>query len=157
MNEDIGKNLKKVSYVNMALGILGALIVGITMMANEQVGLGLGIMLGGSFVVVVCSMLIYGFGHLIMIFDGAPQDKTQTLQQVPMRKLINDAENQAVKSEVEKQTETSNNDRFALNGKCAFCGRHTSVNSYKLKDDMGIRYRDLCDECYAKWKAENTK
>ena len=57
---------------------------------------------------------------------------------------------QSVDSE---QGESMNDEKKCL--KCELCGKETEeLKNAMIKDEMGIRYRDVCNDCYLKYDAK---
>lgn len=64
MFDSIGETIKTMAVIICIIGIIAAVICGISMF-SVSVWLGIGIIVGGSFGTVVCGCCLEGFGQLI--------------------------------------------------------------------------------------------
>ena len=65
MYDKIGRKIKALATVSFLVGAITAFIAGVVLLVDEQIGLGLIIMLCGPVVAWVGSWLLYGFGEII--------------------------------------------------------------------------------------------
>ena len=65
MFDDIGEKIKSYAVVCTWLGILASICIGIYFFVEDELIIGLGVMIGGSLVAWVDSFVLYGFGELI--------------------------------------------------------------------------------------------
>ena len=126
MFNDIGKKIKAVAALSAALGMIASLIVGLVLMSEDSVGLGLVTIIFGSLLSWVSSFALYGFGELV---DNSAKTAANSA------KIVSLLGGEPVK-EAEEETEPLAGEYELLdeNGNKRIL---TSVGGNRYKDDLG--------------------
>ncbi len=140
MYNNIGKKIKALAKVCCWIGIIAAVISGIVVMVAGYdeifILIGLLVMVAGGVLSWVSSFVLYGFGQLV--------DNSDLL--VVGNKTVNTPN---VKSNY--QQDTTNQNVETHKGTCELCGAtDIDVTYCKIVDNLGTRYRNICNSCKEK-------
>ena len=140
--DNIGKKIKELVKTLFIIEVIIYIIVGIILIAINKnlVSAALLIMLVGPIIAWISSWLLYGFGQLI--------DNTDII----VKNLCTTGRNTTSSETSQSENQPPENPTTML-GKCEFCDKeNVPLWDAKIVDDMGIRYRRICSDCY---KANN--
>ncbi len=146
MFNEIGKKIKGVASAVCWIQMVIYAVVGIALMASDD-----DLILKGFLVICIgClaawlgSIVLYGFGELI--------DKVCSIE-----KALTDKNNESQSSEKSgyktpvKSIDYDEHMPHRFLGKCELCGaENIMVSEVKIVDEMGIRYRNACSDCFKK-------
>ena len=144
MFKNIGQTLKTVSSVIMCLGIFFSVVIGGMFLASgEAPGIGLIILVGGTLISVLSSLVLYGLGQLIQNTDILVKNTDRTSDQQSTQYT-----QYAVQKPDGAQKFVNVPTNLIKSGTCELCGKaDVEVLNCKITDKMGTRYRDLCPAC----------
>ena len=128
MYNHIGKKLRVLALVLCVLGVLGSLGAGVWLYLEKILKLPLCILIGAG------GAIVFLLGSWVLYAIGDTHVKLERLED----KLI---PKPAYMSYLEQNQQ--------LRGACEICGRTTDLIPAKIVDQLGIRYRKVCRECYA--------
>lgn len=162
MFNNVGKKIKGFAAVLTWIGIVASCLSGMVTMVidDEFVGVGLLIMVIGSLLSWISSLTMYGFGELV---DNSAK-AVKLLQKNTISNLDSvgateegakksDQETNSVHQSTQKNIETNSVHKNTPKniGNCQICKKKdTQVFLATLVDDMGTRYRMVCEDCFAK-------
>ena len=167
---DIGTQIKNwaksIFVVESAICLFGGIIF---LIANENDSLtfyGFLIILLGPVVAWVSSWILYAFGQLVEDVH-AMRNKEGTAEEVKAKreaearikrevelKAQQEAAAKAAREAEEKAEEQVEEVEQPSGEQCQLCGEYFEhLTCCKIKDDMGTRYRSLCDSCIQKHNA----
>ena len=151
MFNNIGGKIKTLASVITWLGIGLSVIIGIVLMvmAEELILIGLIVAILGSIFSWIGSFLIYGFGELIENSSIIAKKANMSFSEINGSGVNTGEEivNQSNKSKTEFQHKRI--------GKCQMCDAdNVMISSAVIVDDMGMRYRNVCNECYEKYNCK---
>lgn len=154
MFDNIGGKIKKLASFIAWLGIIISIIIGIAFMATDEelflVGLIIAIIGGVSS--WVGSFLLYGFGELVENSSIIAQKRNENFHESKVSNTTKYEE--VVKPTTPDQTEI----RHKWSGNCQMCGRdNVMITSAMIVDDLGTRYRNVCDNCFEKYNCKSEK
>ncbi len=152
--KNIGGKIKFLAMILFVVEAIAALITGFVLMVTDEDLILYGFL---SWIVIplfawVSSWFLYAFGELVedvhAIRNRIAPEAAKTDNQVRTSNAtteVKDEEKEEVAVDVEK----------ADGLKCELCGKHFERLVYcKIKDDMGTRYRNICNGCAEKHHAE---
>ncbi len=95
MYNNIGKKIKFIAQLIGAIGILAAILIGITLYSNTKNGIFILVIIGGSLVAWISTWLLYGFGEIIDKLCAIEQNtrdikRQQQTNAHPTKKTIDD-------------------------------------------------------------------
>lgn len=147
MFKNVGGKIKGLAAFVTWLGIIASVVGGIFYMSldfEDTFFLGLVIAVSGSIVAWISSFVLYGFGELVE--NSAIIAQKQDVK-VPRAKTSN---NDSV-----SQSQMARNPQKKGNGKCQMCGaENVEVSAVVIEDDLGTRYRNVCDACFEKYNCK---
>ena len=150
MFNEIGKKIKGVASAVCWIQVAIYAIVGIIIMATteELVIVGLLIIVVGGLFAWLSSITLYGFGELI--------DKVCSIEKtVNAEKYQKQSSNNFSAETVDRNNVSKNNVSHKFLGKCEMCNaENIMVCDAKIVDDMGVRYRKVCDNCFEKYNCQ---
>jgi len=154
MFDNIGGKIKKLASVITGLGITGSVIVGIILMAlaEELVLMGIIIAVVGSISSWIGSFLLYGFGELV--------ENSAIIAKKSDMKLSKSNNSNTVRHEetVNQTTQNKTESLHKWNGKCQMCDADdVMITAAVIVDDLGTRYRNVCDNCFEKYDCKPAK
>lgn len=144
MFKNIGQTLKTASSMIMCLGIVFSVVIGGAILAaGEAPGIGLIILVGGTLISVLSSLVCYGLGQLIQNTDILVKNTDRTSDQQGA---------QYTQYAVQKPDGVQKLMNVPTNlikvGTCELCGKaDVEILNCKITDKMGTQYRDLCTAC----------
>ncbi len=156
MFDNVGKKIKVVAmvcfYVITIASIMMAFASGL-----EELGYNSGeyektfipelfwpLFLGGPLFALISSWLIYGFGILV---EKAENEQNTEIKKPYTPPLI-----------ANSKTASGSFDETSRIGKCQLCDKSVVAITYaRIKDNMGTRYRYVCEDCFKKNKCEAVK
>lgn len=148
MLNNVGGEIKSMAKAMMVIGIVSSIIVGILIICLlKEYGFVLGIVVVfiGSLLLVNASILTYALGQVT--------DNTDILAN---RLTPDNKGNPGLAKAKNENPIPKNTPKNA--GKCELCGKeNTEVFSVNIVDDMGVRYRKVCQECFNDNNCELTK
>lgn len=155
MFRNIASKLKTAAGILFALGTVGSVIVGILLMTRSMTAVGIAVLIGGTFLSWLCSILVYGFGQLIENTDRtAPHKEGNAAYFAADREKATGNEQNGTIGEGKPYDPFEN----AASGTCQLCGKeNVKIISCKIVDDMGTRYRSICADCMHRKNAEPTR
>lgn len=148
MFDNIGKKIKGLATIICWIGIVASIFGGFGVwvaFSNGPGGLLFFLVIAGvgSLFSWIGSFVLYGFGELI--------DKVANIESAsnPDYTVKNGAENS-------KQYITNKNEiSHKYLGKCDMCDKaDTMVCDVKIVDNLGTRYRKVCDDCFNKYNCQ---
>ncbi len=146
MFNNIGEKIKMLAQVLCWLGIIGSIIFGLVLIADNiyfDIGQGILIMIGGALLSCINSLVLYGFGELIK----------SNMMLVEQNRIIilNKEKNNSNRALKDNDRKEYVNDKDVKSAKCQICGKESTNAQYcKIVDDLGTRYRTICAECREK-------
>lgn len=154
MFNNIGGKIKSLASVLAWFGIGFSVIIGIVLIAADEelflVGLIVAVL--GSISSWIGSFLIYGFGELVENSAIIAQKTNMSFSEIKVSGFNTGEEiiNQSTKNKAESL--------HKWNGKCQMCDKdNVMISAAVIIDDMGTRYRNVCDECYEKYNCKPKK
>lgn len=145
MFNEIGKKIKGVANVVCWIQIIVAIIGGIALMTIDEnlILVGFLVMGIGCLIAWLGTIVLYGFGELIDKVSNI--ENTLTHGNTANKPVQNTQSNQSTKGSSNTKFE---NQQRAL-GKCEMCNsENVTVCEVKIIDDMGVRYRNVCKDCF---------
>lgn len=154
MFNNIGGKIKSLAAVVAWFGIGFSVIIGIVLIAaaEELFLIGLIVAVLGSISSWIGSFLIYGFGELVENSAIIAQKTNTGFSEIKVSGFNTGEEitNQSTKNNAESL--------HKWNGKCQMCDTdNVMISAAVIVDDMGTRYRNVCDECYEKYNCKPKK
>lgn len=151
MFNDIGNKIKKLASAVAWMGIIASIIIGIVLMVTDEelILLGLIIAIAGSISSWVGSFVLFGFGELV-------DNSTIIVQKLNDNSLKSNVHN-AFESvlPVNQTIENKTKIKHQWNGKCQMCDTDdVMVTEAVITDDLGTRYRYVCDKCFEKYNCK---
>lgn len=137
--ENIGSKIKNWAKCIFVIEAIGAVITGLVLpFADEDLILyGLLTLVCGPIIAWVGSLILYAFGQLVEDVH-AMRDKEGTTEEVKAKR----------EAEEKAKREQSSGEQ------CQLCGKNFEHLTYcMIKDAMGTRYRNVCDDCIQKHNA----
>ena len=137
--ENIGSKIKNWAKWIFVIEAIGAVITGLVLpFADEDLILyGLLTLVCGPITAWVGSLILYAFGQLVEDVH-AMRDKEGTTEEVKAKR----------EAEEKAKREQSSGEQ------CQLCGKNFEHLTYcMIKDAMGTRYRNVCDDCIQKHNA----
>ena len=128
MFRHIGRKVKGLAVVICTVGIIGSIGAGVALYLTKVLQLipCLAIGIGGAIVSWLCSWALYCIGDT----------------HVKIERL----ENKLITKPAYAEYLSANS---PSRGACEICGRTTDLISARIEDQLGIRYRKVCRECFA--------
>lgn len=140
--DNAGRKLQYLAIITMGVGILGSLVSGIVVWYNSwELGFLYFLLIAGvgSLSSYISSLFIYAFGELVENVASI-EDDTGHFRKKNMKP--------------DEEMETEKTVKFAQAdevGTCELCGlKETKLVNARIEDDLGIRYRKICNECFSK-------
>lgn len=129
MFRHIGRKVRGLAVALSVIGILGSAGAGVYLYAGKVLELVPCILIGVGGIIVswLCSWVLYAVGDT----------------HVKLERL----EDKLIPKPAYAEYLAGNN---ALRGTCEICGKTTDLINAKIEDQLGIRYRKVCRECFAK-------
>ena len=166
--ENIGSKIKNWAKWIFVIEAIGAVITGLVLLFTDE-GLilyGLLTLVCGPIVAWVGSWILYAFGQLVEDVH-AMRDKEGTTEEVKAKreteerakreaeeKAKREAEERAKREAEEKNKEQEAKIEQPSGEQCQLCGKNFEHLTYcMIKDAMGTRYRNICDDCIQKHNA----
>lgn len=153
MFENIGGKIKTLAKVLCWVGIIVSIILAIIMFISAgdasyseeglYRGLGFGFLLVAPLLSWISSFLLYGFGELIEtnceIARNTRYNNGQSYNPFKRDSSVNP---------VVSNTSAKKEQVHTWVGNCDMCDkRDVKISAVKIVDDMGTRYRNVCEEC----------
>lgn len=150
MFNEIGKKIKGVASAVCWIQVAIYAIVGIIIMTTteELVIVGLLIIVVGGLFAWLSSITLYGFGELI--------DKVCSIEKtINAEKYQKQPTNSFSSATLSGNGVSKNNVSHKYLGNCEMCNaENIMVCDAKIVDDMGVRYRKVCDSCFEKYNCQ---
>ena len=128
MFRHIGRKVKGLAVVICTVGIIGSIGAGVALYLTKVLQLipCLAIAIGGPVVSWLCGWVLYCIGDTHV--------------------KIERMENKLIPKPAYAEYLSAN---APARGACEICGRTTDLISARIEDQLGIRYRKVCRECFA--------
>lgn len=150
MYNNVGGKIKGIASFVTGIGIAISVCAGIVMIAvlEDLVFWGFLVMIVGSIASWLATLLLYGFGQLIENSDIIAKH---------LKNLDHKDSSSSNPVQQPDKSSTADTNKITVNtegqrvGTCDFCGKEfVMLKKCAIKDEYGLRYRDLCEECINK-------
>lgn len=145
MFKNCARKVKILAIIEFVLMTIASFVAGVVLWVNwgdiEGFGLFALVAVGGVIVAYCSSLVLYTIGEAAEKSTGSESGKVQNVG-------TTNCESSNMPLEENAQTEVF---LAQENGKCGLCGKeNTGIVNVKIVDDLGVRYRKACSECFAK-------
>lgn len=165
MFDNIGEKIKGLATFLFGIECIACIITGFVMMVVSTdgyygidwgyFGIGVAIAIGGSLIAWASSFFMYGFGELICRVCSI-EEKLSGKKQAPSKPATPTA---TQKPQAKASAKISVQDTYSVKkGTCELCNaKDVDLYYCKINDELGIRLRNICEDCLAAKDAECMK
>ena len=138
---NIGEKIKTWAKWIFIIESVCAVISSFALMGNDAALAGFILLFAGPLAALVSTWLLYAFGQLV---EDVSALRNQSIPQPAT----------APKEETKPAERMTYSNLQHKTGTCELCGANSDQLVYcKIEDDLGTRYREICDNCIAKHNA----
>ncbi|MBR5022082.1 MAG: hypothetical protein IKY18_02640 [Oscillospiraceae bacterium] len=146
------KGLARIIFIIEA--VFAAIAACIFLFDEDTILIGFLILIGGFLSAWISTWILFGFGELIeKTTEIANNTKTTTATAAQRTENFSAEQCENVDSDINVVTDNNVTDPQPQTGICQLCNSESHLTYCKIKDNLGIRYRNICDECIAKHNA----